>query len=106
MYKLAHVDLSYHGEQFVEPLLFAAAGTPLLKTNKKGNDYSNLFALIRDLHTLPGDDVDVLAAELAARISVPALLRALAVDVAAWSWDDYWSNQNNYYLYYVPNTNR
>ena len=47
-----------------------------------------------------------LPAALEAVFDVNSALRAFAADVATGNWDDYWYNQNNFYLHFDPATER
>lgn len=71
-----------------------------LKTRKK--DLTNIAKpmfqkFVRDLSTLQGE---AFKNWIAKNFDVPLLLRAMAVNVAVGMWDDYWANQNNFYLYF------
>ncbi len=56
-----------------------------------------LKAFITTLNTLNDEEF---ARWIPTVCDVPLLLRTYAVVVAVGSWDDYWNNSNNYYLYF------
>ncbi|AHC13951.1 CotH kinase family protein [Salinispira pacifica] len=69
-----------------------------LKTNKDELDRAKaeFTRFITRLNTLSNAEFPAWAEE---HIAVDTLLRAAAVGTLIGSWDDYWINQNNYYLY-------
>ncbi len=74
-----------------------------LKRNKTEDDYGQLADLIYTINkTSDGAFADALEKDL----DVPALLKYMAMNVLLGSWDDYWSNVNNYYLYHQPEQDR
>ncbi len=67
-----------------------------LKTNELADDYSRLALLATRLN----EPVDAeFPAKISAVLNVESVLHAFAFDVATGNWDDYFYNQNNYYLY-------
>lgn len=72
-----------------------------LKTNKAKEDYSDLAHFVSVLNLTPDS---TFAREIQRVFNVDSFLRALAVDVAVGSWDDYWFLKNNYYLYHNTET--
>jgi hypothetical protein len=90
-------DLTYRGS---DPNLykFESGGrrTYELKINEEIDDYTDLANLIATVNLAPDSSF---AVALQRRFNVNGFLRALAVDVATGSWDDYWFLKNNYYLY-------
>ena len=71
-----------------------------LKTRKKeftNTAKPNFTAFIDNLNYLEGAAFKKWIEEY---FDVPMLLRAMAVNVAVAMWDDYWGNQNNFYLYF------
>lgn len=71
-----------------------------LKTKKKDFETMakpGLMRFVQDLNRLEGSEFKDW---IATHFDVPMLLRAIAVNVAVGMWDDYWANQNNYYLYF------
>ncbi len=74
-----------------------------LKTNELADDYTR-FAL---LATRLNEPVDAeFPAKISAVLNVESVLHAFAFDVATGNWDDYFYNQNNYYLYDNPATGK
>jgi len=71
-----------------------------LKTNKKRfiNNYSDLAALINVINNRPDTEK-----ELAAAFNVDGFLKWLAANTLVGGWDNYWRNQQNYYLYNLNN---
>jgi CotH kinase protein/Lamin Tail Domain/Secretion system C-terminal sorting domain len=74
-----------------------------LKRNKTEDDYSRLADLI---YTINKTSDGAFANALEKDLDVPALLKYMAMNVLLGSWDDYWSNVNNYYLYHQPDQDR
>lgn len=69
-----------------------------LMTNKEGDDYSQLFRLIKIVNsntTNFADSIDNI-------LFVDEYLKYQAMNLLIGSWDDYWSLNNNYYLYFEP----
>lgn len=71
--------------------------------NLDSPDYEDLAAFIDFINHA---DDEVFASELVERFSVDSFLRAMAIDVVAGNWDNYWFGANNYYLYHDPETDR
>lgn len=74
-----------------------------LVTNESADDYSRFVGLVTALNqpvnaTFP--------AAIEAWLEVGTVLKAFAIDIATGNWDDYFYNQNNYYLYDNPTTGR
>ncbi len=68
-----------------------------LKTNTEEDDYSDLASLISFLeHSDPSEFEN----QIEDYINVDGVLRWMAIDVLTGNWDNYWYNQNNYYLYF------
>lgn len=74
-----------------------------LETNEEDDDYSQLARFISILN-IPGLTEFQDSLEKAA--DLPSIIKNLAFSVLAGHWDDYWSNQNNYYLYHEPSTDK
>lgn len=74
-----------------------------LKTNKEADDYTDLASLIRFLETSSDTRFEN---EIRNYLNVDGVLRWMAVDILTGNWDNYWFNQNNYYLYNNPGKNR
>ena len=70
-----------------------------LKTNKKElvTAETELANFITDFNSKSGDVFKTWVDE---KIDVPLLLRTYAVNVMVGMWDDYWANNNNYYMYF------
>lgn len=70
-----------------------------LKTNKKElvTAEAELANFITDFNSKSGDVFKTWVDE---KIDVPLLLRTYAVNVMVGMWDDYWANNNNYYMYF------
>lgn len=66
-------------------------------TNRLEHAKAQFLHFMTQLNTLSDDEF---AGWLPSVCDVPLLLRSYAVVVAAGSWDDYWNNSNNYYLYF------
>ena len=60
---------------------------------------AGLQDFIRNLKNLNGSAFNTWIAD---HMDVDLLLRTYAVNVAVGMWDDYWNNNNNYYLYIAP----
>lgn len=74
-----------------------------LTTNEELDDYSDLAAFIAYLNQATPSDF---ACGFDAHFNVYAYLKILAIDVLTGNWDGYLHNQNNFYLYHHPRTNR
>lgn len=74
-----------------------------LKTNTEIDDYSDLSAFISFLEH---SSSTIFADEIEHYINVDGVLQWMAVDILTGNWDNYWYNQNNFYLYNNPITNR
>lgn len=64
-----------------------------LKINETADDYSGLAALTTLINGSPTK------AQLEAMINIDNLLKNFAAEVMFGHWDNYWKNQQNYYLY-------
>ena len=69
----------------------------LLITNENEDDYSDLTHLIEVINNTPENKFKN---EIEKIFNVHSFLKAQAVCVMVGDWDGFWSNQNNYYLYY------
>ena len=74
-----------------------------LQTNEEVDDYSDLAHLIRVINLSNATDF---RDSLAANINIWNFLKYLAVNVTVGSWDDYWYNKNNYFLYHNLRTGK
>jgi hypothetical protein len=70
-----------------------------LTTNETDNDYSKLVKLIDVVNNTATNQ---LADSLEKILDVANILKYEAMNILVGQWDDYWANQNNYYLYYEP----
>lgn len=74
-----------------------------LKTNELADDYTRFAQLATTLN----EPVDAsYPAKISAILNVESVLKSFAFDVATGNWDDYFYNQNNYYLYDNPATGK
>ncbi|MBO6523329.1 MAG: CotH kinase family protein [Balneolaceae bacterium] len=74
-----------------------------LKTNTEDDDYSDLASLISFLEH---SDQTEFINQIEDYINVDGVLLWMAVDVLTGNWDNYWYNQNNYYLYFNTSDQR
>lgn len=74
-----------------------------LKSNESVDDYSDLANFINILNNTSVDDFPV---NLEPVFNVNLYLKTLAFEVLTGHWDGYAFNQNNYYLYHNPTTDR
>lgn len=94
-------DLTYKGENPQIYINLNNNGVPVyeLKTNEQNMDFTQLVRLIKILNNLSGQaQTDSLFSVL----DYTNILKYFAINVLTGNWDDYWSNMNNYYLYYEP----
>lgn len=69
------------------------------ETNEDKPDMSQIQRLINILNTIP---TQVLPDSLEKIMHVDEFLKYEAMNVLIGQWDDYWSNMNNYYIYFEP----
>ncbi|KAF0142309.1 MAG: hypothetical protein FD122_663 [Stygiobacter sp.] len=69
------------------------------ETNEDKLDQSQIVRMINILNTIPAE---VLPDSLEKILFVDEFLKYQAMDVIIGQWDDYWSNMNNYYIYFEP----
>ncbi|MFA7420458.1 MAG: CotH kinase family protein [Melioribacteraceae bacterium] len=69
------------------------------ETNEDKPDMSQIFRLINMLNTIPAQTLPDSLEEI---MYVDEFLKYEAMDVLIGQWDDYWSNTNNYYIYFEP----
>jgi len=74
-----------------------------LKSNEDIDDYSDLANFIDILNNTPVNDFQ---SNLEPIFNVNLYLKTLAFEILTGHWDGYAFNQNNYYLYHNPTTNR
>lgn len=74
-----------------------------LKTSVEEDDYSDIASLISFLENASSQKFKN---EIEDHINVDGVLQWMAVDILTGNWDNYWYNQNNFYLYKDPISNR
>ncbi len=74
-----------------------------LKRNEEADDYSQLARLIDVINNTSSE---FLPDSLEAMLDIPGVLKYLAINVLTGSWDDYWYNTNNFYIYHEPSEDR
>lgn len=92
-------DLTYKGS---DPNLYKySSGFPAyeLSTNEEQNDYSQLARFINVINNTSGSTFQDSLEKI---LDISGFLKYEAMNVLVGQWDDYWSNMNNYYLYYNP----
>tara|TARA_Y100001935_G_scaffold223573_1_gene199240 strand:- start:175545 stop:177851 length:2307 start_codon:yes stop_codon:yes gene_type:complete len=106
LYKCLYpADLTYRGSdpddyKFIPS--WADRRTYELKTNTSEDDYSDLAQFINFINN--SDDV-TFEREIENYLNVDGVIKWIAADILTGNWDNYWYNQNNYYLYRVPDKN-
>ena len=97
-------DLNYISDN-PDDYKFEAAGrrTYELQTNTAADDYTDLSDFISLLKFTSDAD---LPAALEKQFNVNSFLRTYATDAASGNWDDYFYNQNNFYLYHNSETGK
>jgi hypothetical protein len=98
-------DLTNRGTSPSAYQLFTSGGTQVyeLHINDDHPDYADLASFITFLNT---SSTATFEKAIETYVNVPGFLKVLAVDAAVGSWDDYWFNSNNYYLYHNTATGR
>lgn len=74
-----------------------------LKTNELADDYSDLSNFVQLLHA---GNTPNYQSNLEEKFNVNSFLRAYALDILTGNWDNYAGNQNNFYLYHNPETDK
>jgi spore coat protein CotH len=74
-----------------------------LKTNESVDDYAGLENLIDILNNTPTNQLECALDDV---FNIEGFLKVLAFEVAMGHWDNYFFNQNNYYLYDNPATGK
>ncbi|MCB9058455.1 MAG: CotH kinase family protein [Calditrichae bacterium] len=74
-----------------------------LKTNEAEDDYSKLERFLDIVNNTPSYRF---SDSLEAVLDVPAAIKMMAMDVLLGSWDDYWANINNFYMYHEPENDK
>ena len=94
-------DLYYLGPNEDTYKNLSSDGRPVyeLMTNETADDFSELVHLISIINNTPY--VSYLDS-MESVIDVPGVLKYFAINVLVGEWDDYWSLNNNYYLYHEP----
>ena len=95
----ARADLTYRPGGDYEEL--GEPGRPVyeLSTRRQASSFADLAELIAVINLTPEEEF---TAELERVLEVSSFLQAMAFDVLAGSWDDYWVGSNNYLLYHDP----
>lgn len=101
LYKCLYpADLTYKGE---DPNLYKTMSggrrSYELTTNEEEDDYTDLANFIKMLNKTPLQDLET---ELEKVFDVNSFVKVLAVEVMTGHWDNYGSNQNNFYLLHNP----
>jgi spore coat protein H len=93
-------DLQYLGQNpDLYKLKFGDRPVYELKTNEEENDFSGLARLADVINNTPGTFLPDSLEEILDPVEI---IKSAAADILTGSWDDYWSNMNNYYLYFEP----
>lgn len=71
-----------------------------LKTNETLDDWNRLIAFISKLKDA---DANWARSQLPQYFNIDEYFKILAIEKLVFSWDSYWSNGNNFYLYEHPN---
>ncbi|HEX9953133.1 MAG TPA: CotH kinase family protein, partial [Rubricoccaceae bacterium] len=77
-------------------------GRPVYELDQGDDDVAAYDALAAFVATLNQTPTATFAAAIEQAFDVNGFLRALAAEVIVGSWDNYWFNQNNYYLRIAP----
>lgn len=80
---------------------YAFDGRYELQTTESINDYSDLAEFIMALNTISDGNFQ---SQFPEWFDVETYLPSLAAEVLFGHWDAHWSNQNNFWLYYIPDT--
>jgi hypothetical protein len=98
-------DLTWRGNDPNVYRTFTSGGDQVyeMHINDDVQDYMDLAQFITFVNRAPAEDFE---RDVETWINVPGFLKVLAVDAAVGSWDDYWFNANNYYLYHNMATKR
>lgn len=98
-------DLTYRGSSASSYSSFMSDGRPVyeLQTNEEQFDFTDLANFITFLNTATDSEFQL---AIETHLNVPGFMKFLAVNAAVGSWDDYWFNKNNYYLYHNTATGR
>lgn len=94
-------DLAYRGPTGASYRHTDAAGRPVYELDQ-GDAVAGFDALAAFVATLNQTPTATFAAAIERAFDVNGFLRALAAEVVVGSWDNYWFNQNNYYLRIAP----
>lgn len=98
-------DLTWRGTAPSAYQSFTSGGTQVyeMHINEEIQDYADLATFITFLNWSSPVELEE---QIGNYINVPGALKVLAMDAALGSWDDYWFNSNNYYLYHNTATDR
>jgi len=94
-------DLLYYGTNPDVYKNLNSGGRPVyeLTTNESLGDFSELAHLIKIINNTP---IVSYVDSMESVIDVPGVLKYFAINILVGEWDDYWSLNNNYYLYHEP----
>jgi hypothetical protein len=98
-------DLTWRGAAPSAYKSFTSGGTQVyeMHINEEIQDYTDLAAFITFLNWSSAGEFEE---QIGNYVNVPGVLKVLAMDAALGSWDDYWFNANNFYLYHNTATGR
>lgn len=99
-------DLAYRGSSGSDYIHRDGSGRIVYEWSQGADSvaaYNRLAAFIQTLNQTSSADFPARIEEV---FDVNAFLHTLAVDVVTGSWDDYWYNQNNFYLRFDPESGR
>ncbi len=98
-------DLTWRGTAPSAYRTFTSGGTQVyeMHINDEIQDFADLATFITFLNWSTPEELEQ---QIGNYVNVPGVLKVLAMDAALGSWDDYWFNSNNYYLYHNTATDR
>lgn len=99
-------DLAYRGSSGANYVHSDGSGRIVYEWEQGADSvaaYNRLAAFVQTLNQTSNADFP---ARIEEAFDVNAFLKTLAVDVVTGSWDDYWYNQNNFYLRFDPESGR
>ncbi|HEX8299511.1 MAG TPA: CotH kinase family protein [Rubricoccaceae bacterium] len=97
-------DLAYRGPTGTSYRHTDGNGRPVYELDQGDDDVAAYDALAAFVAVLNQTPTATFASAIEQAFDVNAFLRALAAEVAVGSWDNYWFNQNNYFLHVAPDT--
>lgn len=98
-------DLTWRGTSPLAYRTFTSGGSQVyeMHINEEIQDYTDLATFITFLNWSSAVELEE---QIGNYVNVPGVLKVLAMDAALGSWDDYWFNANNFYLYHNTATDR